>query len=125
MPSEQHRTTQAKKALDALQGTWKIESVQVGGKQLPAELIAKKTLTIKGDQFIPTEQPEDVATVKLDPSKKPAEIDITERSKKVSLGIYEQNGDTLKLCFGEARPKTFESPEGSKSVYMVLKRDTK
>ncbi len=44
------------------------------------------------------------------------------------LGIYEQNGDTLKLCLaktGEARPKTFEAPQGSKIGYLVLKRKKK
>jgi hypothetical protein len=40
-------------------------------------------------------------------------------------GIYEIDGDTLRICVakkGKERPKTFESKEGSGHVLTVMKR---
>src|SRR5262249_55207048 len=91
----------AKQDLKKKQGTWKVVSGGADGKKMPAEMIASMALTVKGNQFIPVDKPEDVATVKLDPVQKPPAIDLTEKSKEVSLGIYQLDGDTLKLCFAE------------------------
>jgi uncharacterized protein (TIGR03067 family) len=116
---------QAKKDLEKLQGSWKAETAIMGGEKAPAEQLAKMGLTFKGNEVIPAENPKDVATIKLDPSKKPAQMDLTEKNKTVSQGIYEIDGDTLKLCFsepGEGRPKTFESPKGKPTFFLVLKR---
>jgi uncharacterized protein (TIGR03067 family) len=117
-----------KKDLAKLQGIWKVESAVVGGENVPAEIRADMSLTFKGEEVIPAKNPKDIATIKLDPSKKPAAIDLTEKNQKTSLGIYEINGDTLKLCFnepGKGRPTTFESAKGSQAVFVVLKRDKK
>ena len=69
---------------------------------------------------------------KLDPSKSPKAIDvtITEGPSKgaVMLGIYEFDGDTLKVCFdpeGKKRPTEFKSPAGSQTFYNVHKRAKK
>ena len=117
-----------KNDLAALQGVWKVESAVAGGEKIPAEQQAKMGFTFKGNELIPADNPKDVAVVKLDPGQKPAAIDLTEKNKKTSLGIYEIDGDTLKLCFnepGKPRPKTFESAKGSQTIYLVLKRDKK
>jgi uncharacterized protein (TIGR03067 family) len=116
----------AKKELDKLQGKWKAEKVIFMGQEAPAQIVSKFTLTCKGSEFIPSDNPDDVATIKLDITAKPKTIDLIEKNKKVSLGIYELDGDSLKLCFAEPgtdRPKTFESPKDSKIAYVVLKRD--
>ena len=116
----------AKKELDKLQGKWKAEKFVVMGEEVPAAALAMMSLTCKGSELIPSDNPDDPATIKLDPAAKPKTIDLTEKSKKVSLGIYELDGDNLKLCFAEPgtdRPKTFESPKGSKIAYVVLKRE--
>ena len=71
-------------------------------------------------------------TQKLDPSKSPKTIDVmmTEGLKKgaVMLGIYEIDGDTLRVCFdeeGKKRPTEFKSPAGSQTFVNVHKRAKK
>jgi uncharacterized protein (TIGR03067 family) len=65
---------------------------------------------------------------KLDSKTDPPSIDVSEGIAKprVTLGIYRLEGNTLTLCFagtGEAdRPKTFESPAGSRVLLLVLKK---
>jgi uncharacterized protein (TIGR03067 family) len=116
----------AKKELEKLQGKWKAEKFVIMGQEIPADVLAKMGLTCKGSELIPSDNPNDPATIKLDPAVKPKTIDLTEKNQKVSLGIYELDGDTLKLCFAEPgtdRPKTFESPKDSKIAYVVLKRE--
>ena len=72
--------------------------------------------------------PEDM---KLDPSKKPAHMDIIESNggkDTVLKGIYVIDGDTLKVCFappGDKRPTEFTTAGGSGEQLVVLKRDKK
>jgi uncharacterized protein (TIGR03067 family) len=61
-----------------------------------------------------------VGTFKVDATVMPKAIDIDGIENEKILGIYELNGDTLKLCVGSKRPKTFE--EGD---LFVLKRPPK
>jgi uncharacterized protein (TIGR03067 family) len=113
------------KALKALQGKWEVVKIVMGGEQLPLEKKPKLIFTFKGTQLIPSDMPDDVATIKLDPSQMPAWFNLTDRSNEKSLGIYEISGDTLKICFadpGTERPKEFTSPKGSKTGYVELKR---
>jgi uncharacterized protein (TIGR03067 family) len=116
------------KALKALQGEWKVEKIVVGGELVPAEKTAKLTFTFKDNQLIPSDNPKDTATIKLDPNQKPAWLDVTDRTKETTLGIYELTEDTLKVCLakpGADRPKEFASAKESKTAYMVLKRASK
>ncbi|MDY3557300.1 TIGR03067 domain-containing protein [Gemmata sp. JC717] len=118
----------ANKALVVLQGQWKVEKIVAAGEQVSAEDTAKLTFTFKDNQMIPSDNPKDVATVKLDPDRKPTWFDVTDRAKETMLGVYELSGDTLKICLadpGAERPKGFGSAKGSKTTYMVLKRASK
>jgi len=69
-------------------------------------------------------------TMKLDPSTTPKCVDIVitggDQKDAVLEGIYELQGDTLKICakvIGKERPGQFTSPEGSNIVLVVLKRE--
>ena len=69
----------AVKEREKFQGVWRIESAEEKGAAKP-EVLGKLTLTFKGDQLIPSDNIKDILTFKLDPSKKPATIDLTERA---------------------------------------------
>lgn len=113
--------------LEKLAGTWKLEKeIRDGEERKKVEDIQ---LTFKGDKVTLSEDGKAMeATVKIDPSTKPAEMDITlkEGGKEETLqAIYELNGDTLQLAFnkeGGVRPAKFESAAGSKVTVATLKR---
>jgi uncharacterized protein (TIGR03067 family) len=66
-------------------------------------------------------------TVKVDAAKTPATIDFVS-GKTTYLGIYELQGDTLRICFveGKARPKDVKgTKEGAKSVVALTLKRTK
>jgi len=109
--------------LNKLQGTWSIVKVDKG-KGLGEDFAKVKfvfkdnTIAVKDDTLDKT------AHFKIDPSKKPKQIDIfpDKGAKAEVLGIYELDGDNLKLCWnkGGARPLDFKA---SSDVVLVLKRD--
>jgi uncharacterized protein (TIGR03067 family) len=109
-----------------MQGTWKAESEVIEGAKTPAELLTK--MIIKGDKLIYDPKAKDPAVrIKLDPSKKPAAIDLID-GDDTTFGIYQLDGDTLKICWedfrlGLARPKAFEATKENR--YLVLKREKK
>ena len=115
-------------ALKALQGAWKIEKIVANGETVSLETAENRYFTIKGNEAIPSDNPKDIATLKIDSAQKPAHIDFTDTAKETMLGIYEISGDTLKLCManpGEKRPTEFASPKDSKVLFLVLKRERK
>src|SRR4051794_25699637 len=118
------------KELKKFQGTWTFESVEAGGKKVPADEFKGITVTFEGDKYTVKKGDEVIqaATQKLDPSKSPKTLDATvaEGPNKgaVLLGIYEIRGDTLKVCFdpeGKKRPTQFQSASGSQTL-VVHKR---
>jgi uncharacterized protein (TIGR03067 family) len=123
--------TDIEKELRKFQGTWTFESSEAGGKELPAGELREFVLTFEGDKHTVKKGNEVIqaGTQKLDPSQLPKAIDVTltEGVNKgaVLLGIYEINGDTLKVCFdaeGKRRPTQFKSAPGSQTFVNVHKR---
>jgi uncharacterized protein (TIGR03067 family) len=113
------------------QGTWAFESSAAGGQELPAADLKDFVLTFEGDKHTVKKGTDviQVGTQKIDPAKTPKTIDvtITEGPSKgtVMLGIYEIDGDTLKVCFdasGKKRPTEFKSAPGSETFVNVHKR---
>src|SRR5262249_5468544 len=95
------------------------------------EILAKTRFVFAGDRLTVLQGDKDVdeTTIKLDPKKKPAAIDIVPgkgpNKGKVSEGIYAFEGDTLKICTaapGQKRPTEFKSDRGSRAGLLILKR---
>ena len=125
----------AKKELDRLQGTWVMESLEIDGQVLPEDKIKGTTLVIKGDRYIVKVKDQSFETTfKLDPAKKPKAIDMyfatsPAEAPKLAKGIYELDGDTLKLCRYQApekaRPTQFGSWPDTGLFVVVWKRQKK
>jgi len=122
------------KELKKFQGVWAIESMESGGKKIPLEAVKDVTLTFEGDNYTVKNGKDviQVGTQKLDASKSPKTLDgtVIEGFGKgaVTPGIYEIDGDTLKVCYdeeGKKRPTEFKTADGSKTtlaVYMRVKK---
>jgi len=120
----------ADKDKEKLQGAWQPIAAIERGEEQSKEKLKNRKITFKGDK-ITVKHDEEVhdVTFKLDASKKPKEIDVTGKDKEGKeqqmKGIYELKGDTLKVCLameGGDRPSKFESPDGSKLIFVTLER---
>ena len=112
-----------------MQGTWNLVSAMQDGKALPEDKVKQTTIVIKGGTFRFPGLAEDATsragTFKLDPTKKPKEMESTSTEKEVMLGIYELERDSYKVCFapvGKPRPIEFASTPGSGQILQVWER---
>jgi len=124
-------TADLEKELKNFQGIWNIESSVTGGTEISADQLKGFILIFEGDKHTLKfgDKVFQVGTLKLDPSKSPKTIDVTmtEGPDKgtTMLGIYEIDGDTLRVCFdpqGKKRPTEFKSAAGSQNFVNVHKR---
>jgi uncharacterized protein (TIGR03067 family) len=113
---------------DLIQGTWSFVSGERNGEPAPDQVKSMK-LTFKDDMVTPSTE-KNPAKFKLDTTKKPKEITltITEGGQEKTIhGIYELDGDDLKICFPDKpdgpAPKEFSGKKDSGQMLMVFKRD--
>jgi uncharacterized protein (TIGR03067 family) len=122
-----------KNDVDQFQGSWKTESLEFDGQKAPREAF-KDDLMIFDEKEYTQEKGDEVierGKYKLDPSKKPKEIDfdITEGPDqgKHQVGIYELSGNTLKVSVAppgvEERPTDFTTKPGAMTAVVILKRE--
>jgi uncharacterized protein (TIGR03067 family) len=107
--------------LQALQGEWEVVSAESNGSPPPPEMkiigsrfaFSGNTLTFLSGKKV---------SFTLDSSKRPRQIDLGRN--KQQLGIYELDGDTLKMCIGPAddRPKEFSTKPRTDHSFFLLKR---
>jgi uncharacterized protein (TIGR03067 family) len=120
-----------KKDPPKLQGTWAVVSVRLNGAEATAEALAMTKVVIDGDKFlIKFADHDEEFRMKLDPSKSPPTIDLTTPTGEAMLGVYDIDGDKLRIALSAAakqakesgRASKFESGEGSGVMLIGLKR---
>jgi uncharacterized protein (TIGR03067 family) len=117
--------------LDRLQGTWTMVSMEVEGHEVGDENIADKSAVYKGNRLslMAGDTVRRQGIVTLNAERTPKAMNTWDQDGPFAdhtvPGIYEFEGDTLKVCFaqpGEERPKKFTSKEGTGFIYCVYKR---
>ena len=89
-----------------LDGTYKIVSGEKDGKPEPKDRIEGRIVVIKGNRITGTDKDKKeffACTFKVDTSKKPFALTMTSAAPKkgeVARGVIEQDGDTVRLCYG-------------------------
>ena len=110
-----------------IQGTWNLTEAELAGMKLPLKDL---TLTLDNGKYEVKAPGElDKGTYTIDAAKKPKHVDVkgTEgpNQGKTYPGIYELDGDTLKICYdlsGKARPKEFKTAAGTQLFLATYKR---
>ena len=108
-------------------GEWEMRAGFQNGHSLDPEMVetgrrvisATRTTTYFGDEIYMQ------ATYTTDPWQTPKTIDIVLNSGRTQLGIYDVQGDIMKICFttpGHPRPTDFESKPGDHRTSAVWKR---
>ena len=133
---EKKKVETIKKERQRFQGTWQVVEYVTGGEPLPEDQVKAMQAVFAGDRMtisMPKGESKREYTVTLDPSKKPAELEATPEIAKIKAkirpgmpGIYEFEGDTLKLCLarlgGKIRPKEFESTAAAGTILIKLRK---
>jgi len=132
--AEGAKDEEAAKDLKKMQGDWVVVSMEVDGMRIPDDDAQALFRTVKGDKYTVSRYRKTAGkgTIKLDATKKPRAIDAlpagAKGDAKALLGIYEFEGDKLKLCFarpGVARPTEFSAKEDSGHTLTVWQREKK
>ena len=121
-------TNEGKKEIAALAGVWDFSAIVLDGKKIEFKAFwFFKDATV--GEYIDRNTQRRVGTFVPDPTKTPKMIDVnfvrgSGAATGLFQGIYELDGDTLKICFGteKGRPTDMTSTEGSKNLLMVFKR---
>jgi uncharacterized protein (TIGR03067 family) len=124
-------TPHSKAVDDQLQGTWSIVHLNTPGDKGVRKSFdfddGKFTLTFDKGTVTSTGEGKVLwqGTYQLDPGGTPGAINITRRNAPFKQGIYEQSGDTLKLCLdypANLRPTRFNVARDSRADVMFFKR---
>lgn len=123
-----------KAELKKFEGAWQLASLEMDGEKVPAETTKTFKLVFAGEKFMLKSGDETImeGVGKVDPTQKPRAVDITpstgDEKGKTLKGIYELDGDTLKICLGSVgkdRPKEFVAKKDAVFALVTCKRDKK
>lgn len=118
-----------KQEVNLLKGTWKLTKLEAAGVASNPKFTEKLVFIINDDTFTLSDGELNPTTkYKLNLATKPKQLDITptegpQKDKPVP-GIYELNGEVLKICFSRdgQRPTTFATKTGENTVLMEMKK---
>jgi uncharacterized protein (TIGR03067 family) len=116
---------------EAIDGAWLPTSAELAAQKLPDDVRTSMKLVVKDDKYTVTVgKAVDRGTLKLNPSANPKAMDITgtdgPNKGKTFPAIYEQNGDTLRICYdlsGKNRPTEFKTEAGTQLFLVTYKRE--
>jgi uncharacterized protein (TIGR03067 family) len=121
-----------KKELKMLEGSWATVSIEAAGQKVTDEdKIKSRKLSTKGNKYTLKVGDETVqGTIEINPTKKPKTIDVKPDSGsnkgKTLLGIYELDGDSLRICLalpGKDRPTALVTAAENGQQLVVYKRE--
>jgi uncharacterized protein (TIGR03067 family) len=115
--------------LDGLQGTWDVVALELDGQEMGA-VPPHACIQVKGSRFTTSGMgAEYTGDVTLDPTANPKTFDLLFRTGpekgNTSLGIYELDGDSWKMCLttrGGKRPAKFATKPGTGMALQTLTR---
>jgi uncharacterized protein (TIGR03067 family) len=120
------------KDLEAMQGDWAVIEYVVDGIKSEDDNAQSLFRTIKGNHYTVFlfDKPLGSGTIKLDATRMPKTIDsIPDKMPgKPFLGIYEIDGNRVKVCYappGKDRPTELASKKGSEHTFMIWERERK
>ena len=133
------KPTTAPEPPPSLAGGWTLVGVEAKGTKLTeADLakqqsLAERKIRATADKMIATKDgKDDPLSYKLDATKTPHEIDMTETKAdgktETMYGIYKLEGDILTICAVPStnpadRPKEFKTAPDNKAMILTLKKD--
>lgn len=119
--------TDLSKELQAVQGTWLVETVN---GQVAKDMGVEMLLVITGNKYqqVTNGTVDETGTIKLDASKKPMSLDLNiatgDSAGTVQLGIAEINGDTMQAVLSApgsgTRPAGFS--DANAAIAVIVKR---
>lgn len=118
--------------IKALQGTWRITTLEIDGKSLPQGFLSGASITIDGDKFTTTSMGAEYKgtfTTGSSGTLKTIDLKFATGPEKghTSLGIYELDGDKWRLCLtitSKTRPAKFETSPKSGLALETLERES-
>jgi uncharacterized protein (TIGR03067 family) len=111
-----------------LEGTWQLVSAEADGKRLPDDQARQIRVVIKAGKHTVYFGDKPIAEgvqFKVDPSKRPKQVEDTLPDGRKVRGIYELDGDALRSCVAapdKERPTEFTGKAGSGFTLRVFKR---
>jgi uncharacterized protein (TIGR03067 family) len=117
--------------LEKLQGTWLLVAMENDGETVPAEEFKDYKSVYEDNRLtlLAGDRVRRRGIITLEPSRKIKAINTWDQdgpyADQTVPGIYELEGDTLKLCFarpGDERPKEFTTKTGTGFLCCVYKR---
>ena len=112
-----------KKILDAFQGEWAVTKILDHGAMVPDT--KDFTITFVKDRMVNNFNESKPRGVKIDTAKTPMEIDLFEGDVLMGRGIFELDGDNLKMCLGGAKTEGTFNKQGLQRKITVDDRPSK